>query len=145
MTHHRPMPVMNKITANSFFRCEFELSKKDVAAFIKLSGDNNVIHTDAKAAASSPIKALAVPGMLAALVFSRILGISFPGYGTVYRYQNLKFSKPVFVEKKYVAIITVKQLISETHSAIVKTEIRDKAKNTLCIDGQAKVTNLMVL
>lgn len=135
--------VMNKITANSFFRYEFELSKKDVAAFIKLSGDNNVIHTNAKAAASSPIKAVAVPGMLAALVFSRILGTLFPGHGTIYRYQNLKFTKAVFAGEKYVAIITVKRLIS--HSAIVKTQIRDVAKNTLCIDGEAKITHLTAL
>jgi acyl dehydratase len=136
---------MKKINVGTSFHYDFQLSARDVSDFIQLSGDNNIIHTDQKAATSSPIGSLCVPGMLPALMFSRVLGTLFPGHGTIYRYQNLKFPKPIFVERKYVVLIKVKRIIPETHTAIVQTEIRDKADNTLCITGDAKVMHLTLL
>ena len=136
---------MNNIKLGAVFRYKFKLSPEDVSAFIRLSGDDNLIHTDAKAALSSPIKTMCVPGMLPALMFSRVLGTMFPGHGTIYRFQNLKFPKPVFVGRSYLVLIEVLRLIPETHSAIFKTQIRDEAKNILCIDGEAKVTHLTAL
>lgn len=81
---------------------EFSLSQKDVVDFVALSGDSNVIHQDREAALQSPIGEEAVPGMLTALIFTRILGTIFPGHGTVYYSQLLKFSRAAKTDRRYV-------------------------------------------
>jgi acyl dehydratase len=129
------------IAAGESFSYEFSFGQKNVEDFVSLSGDSNVIHHDLAAAINSPIGAIAVPGLLTALIFSRVLGTMFPGHGTVYRSQSLEFLLPVVVGKKYIARFRVLSVNAKRHSARVDTIIEDRATGEICLEGIAHVIN----
>jgi hypothetical protein len=152
------VPDRSGIAAGSMFSYEFSLCQKDLDDFIALSGDSNIIHRDQAAALHSPIGSMAVPGMLSALIFSRVLGTMFPGHGTVYRSQSLKFLAPMYLEKRYEARFVVLKIelpappdpnnLSTDHSkpakvpiprATITTNIFDMKTGNLCLEGVATV------
>jgi acyl dehydratase len=131
----------SKISANDSFSYEFSLNVKDLEDFIAVSGDSNDIHRDQSAATESPIGRLAVPGMLTAMIFSRVLGTMFPGHGTVYRSQSLEFLSPVVLGAKYLAHFRVLDVNSGRHRARIDTTVEDKATGEVCLEGIAVVFN----
>jgi acyl dehydratase len=110
-------------------------------SFAGLSGDSNPIHFDAEAAAKCPIGRLSAPGMLGAFFFSRLLGTVFPGDGTIYRFQNLKFVKPLYVDTDYVAKLQITRVMPKTHTALLSTNIIEAGSGDVVILGRAKITN----
>lgn len=77
---------------------EQAFTRDDVAAFSRISGDDNPIHLDEAAAREAGFQAPIVHGMLIASLFSRLLGSDLPGAGTIYLGQDMKFLNPVFIE-----------------------------------------------
>jgi acyl dehydratase len=130
-----------KISTGDSFSYEFTFSQKDVDAFVALSGDSNIIHNDATAAAESPIGKMAVPGILTATIFSKVLGTMFPGHGTVYRSQNLDFRRPVLLGVRYVARFKVQEVVPQRHRALIETTVAEEASGEECLRGTAVVIN----
>jgi acyl dehydratase len=130
------------ISVGDKYSYEFSFSERELEAFINLSGDNNVIHKDESAARGSPIGMMAVPGLLTALIFSRVLGTMFPGHGTVYRSQSLEFVRPVVLNQTYVALFEVTEVIRARHRAWISTVVCDKESRSKCLLGRALVINL---
>src|ERR1035441_6906602 len=85
----------------------FRISQKEVDLFAVLSGDKNPIHLDPKFAAGTIFKQPIVHGALATAVFSKILGMEFPGEGTVFFEQHYKFLMPIFTEQEYIVDLRV--------------------------------------
>jgi len=129
------------LSVGSSYSWPFRLTQAQVVAFAELSGDCNPIHFDAEAAAKCPIGKLSAPGMLGAFFFSRLLGTVFPGDGTIYRYQNLKFVKPLYVETDYVAKLQITRVMPNTHTALLTTNIIEAGSGETVILGRAKITN----
>jgi acyl dehydratase len=125
------------------FEFPIRLTQDEVDGFIELSGDHNRIHTDPLAAGRSPIGKIAVPGLLSALVFSRVLGTIFPGHGTVYKSQTLHWLKPMHINRDYIARFTVLTQVPSRRpnhaSAHIKTEIRDTVSGEVTLRGEAAV------
>jgi len=134
-----------KLVTGDVFSYDFQFSQLDVDAFVKLSGDCNIIHQDADAAAASPIGKMAVPGILSATIFSRVLGTIFPGHGTVYRSQTLDFRRPVEIGRRYMALFAVQEVIPSRHRAVISTRVLDKESGHTCLDGTAVVIHLQRL
>ena len=151
-------PDRSKISTGNRFSYEFSFCQKDLEDFVALSGDSNIIHLDQAAALESPIGSMAVPGMLTALIFSRVFGTLFPGHGTVYRSQSLKFLVPVRLEKKYEARFVVLSVelpplpdpnkpLSDpakppkvpTPRATIATKVFDAETGDMCLEGVATV------
>ncbi|MBI3582449.1 MAG: enoyl-CoA hydratase [Nitrospinae bacterium] len=110
-----------------------------------VSGDWNKIHYDKTEAVASPIGFIAVPGMLAAgLKFSCILGTKFPGHGTVYRSQSLKFRKAVLPKKRYLALVKVEDIDKESRLITLSTSIVSLDREEIYITGKAGVINFKV-
>jgi acyl dehydratase len=135
--------AMVSLVPGSQFEFPFRLARGDVEKFVDLSGDNNYIHADDVAAARSPIGRIAVPGLLSALVFSRVLGTAFPGHGTVYKSQTLHWKHAMFVETDYIAsftvLVTAPSRWGDHISAQIKTEIRDAGSGEIKLMGEASV------
>lgn len=113
-----------------------------VQMFIELTGDNNPIHTEANTAlgkelgCSSPV----VHGMLAASMFGKVLGMTFPGEGTINLERSFIFVRPVFVGQTYTMTFKVKEIDSESHTAILRCRMKDK-DGKLCVDCSTKIRN----
>ena len=127
------------ISEGDEFQRDFIITSLDVAKFIDASGDTNIIHTDAEAASQSAIHHRAVPGMISGMVFSRLLGTLFPGHGTVYRKQELKFEAPLLQDIPHVAVFRVLTIIRYKHLAVISTIIRNRENGVIITSGKATV------
>lgn len=73
------------------------VSADDIALFATLSGDLNPVHLDADYAADTPFGKPIAHGMFCGALISAAVAMNFPGPGSIYRSQVIKFSKPVFI------------------------------------------------
>lgn len=113
-------------------------TQEDIIKFAEVSGDCNPIHINEQYAKSSIFGGTIVHGMLAASVFSKIFGTKYPGEGTIYLSQDLKFLAPVFPDLEYIARVEVTEIIKEKHNAVFSTTLVD-GENHPCISGFAKI------
>ncbi|OGA00767.1 MAG: enoyl-CoA hydratase, partial [Betaproteobacteria bacterium RIFCSPLOWO2_02_FULL_62_17] len=73
------------------------LRPEDIQLFAIMSGDVNPAHVDPEYAQSSMFHEVIAHGMWGAALISTVLGTEFPGPGTIYIDQTLRFSRPVKV------------------------------------------------
>ncbi len=125
---------------NDVYKHEFSFSQDEVSRFAEVTGDKNPVHLDAAYAATTIFKRPVMHGMLGAALFSKVFGTLFPGEGTIYLKQSLNFMRPMYVDVKYEAVFTVKEIIAEKNRAVVETVIQDK-EGKICTSGEATVMN----
>lgn len=126
---------------NDTFEFPFEFSQDQVQAFAKVSGDHNPLHLDAEYAATTPFKRPIVHGLLTGSMLSRLIGMEFPGPGTVYLSQSLNFRRPMYVDTPYVATLKVLEVNPERHTARIETTIVDQQRGKPHLTGEALVMN----
>jgi phosphate acetyltransferase len=73
------------------------LRPEDIQLFAIMSGDVNPAHVDPEYAHSSMFQEVIAHGMWGGALISTVLGTEFPGPGTIYISQTLRFSRPVKV------------------------------------------------
>lgn len=110
----------------------------DVEAFAALTGDYNPLHISDEYAAGTAFGKRVVHGMLVASLFSNILGNIFPGFGTAYLYQELRFYEPVYLDEVVVAEVELIQILGQNKFAVFNT-VAVKANGKKVIVGTAKV------
>ncbi|MFZ1807727.1 MAG: MaoC family dehydratase [Cyclobacteriaceae bacterium] len=118
----------------------FSFSQDDVVNFANVTGDKNPIHLDEEFASNTRFKRKIIHGFLGASVFSRIFGMYFPGDGTIYLKQELKFVAPMYAGEKYLAKVEILEIDTEKERARVKTWIADE-EGKLFIEGEALIGN----
>lgn len=105
-------------------------SADEVEHFSRLSTDTNPIHLDQEFAKASVFGNRVVHGMLAAGLFSALLGRELPGHGTIYLGQQLSFKKPIFIDEEVTASV---EIIRIREDKLILT------LETLCINSQGDV------
>ncbi len=134
---------MNKFTVNELQVGQFaEVTKTftedDVNKFGEVSGDLNPAHLNEEYAKGTIFKSRIVHGMLVGSLFSAILGTQLPGLGSIYTYQSLKFTKPVYLNEKITAIVTVKEINIERNRVILDCVAKNE-KDEVVIVGEATI------
>lgn len=129
------------IHVNDTYVHEFSFSQEDVNKFAEVTGDKNPVHLDPHYASRTMFRRPIMHGMLSASLFSKVFGTLYPGEGTIYLKQSLNFLKPMYVDTKYEAVFTVKEVIREKHRALFDTIIREKESGQICTTGEALVMN----
>ncbi len=114
------------------------ITESDVVLFAGVSGDFNPAHVDEESAKNGVFGQRVAHGMLSASFISAVLGTRFPGPGTIYLSQQLKFVKPVFIGDTITATVTAVEQISEKNRLKLHT-IVTKQDSTVVIDGEAIV------
>ena len=122
------------------FEVTYQFSQDQVNQFIEVSGDNNPIHYDEAYAAGTLFKRPIIHGFLSASIFSRIFGTMFPGEGTIYMSQDMKFLMPMHVDEPYKAVVKVVELFPGKHRARISTEVLN-GDGKAVISGEALVYN----
>jgi acyl dehydratase len=119
---------------------EFRFSQDDVNGFAEITGDKNPIHLDENYASKTMFKRRIIHGFLAGSIFSKVFGTLFPGEGTIYLKQEMKFLAPMYTDESYNATFEITELNKEKGKATVKTVIADSSgKET--ITGEAIIMN----
>ena len=116
---------------------EFTISEDQISAFADATGDHNSIHLSDEFASRHGLEGKIAHGFLTGSIFSKIFGTLFPGEGTIYIDQSLKFLKPVYPNTLLKA--TFKILSRIGNRAIIDTRIFDNDSNSLLVAGEANV------
>lgn len=124
------------IKVGDTFNHEVCYTQEQVNTFAEISGDKNPIHIDPEFAKSTPFGRPIVHGIFSASVFSKIFGMLFPGKGTIYLGQNLKFTGPVFIGDTYTAKCEVTKVRTDKHLGFISCTLVN-AKGDVVIEGDA--------
>ena len=131
---------MSKIKLGDTYTEKVRYTQANVDTFAQISGDNNPIHINPEYASKTIFGRCIVHGFFAGAVFSKVFGTQWPGEGTIYLYQEMKFMSPVFVEQDYDAVFEVVELDEVKHRGTIKCTLQD-ADGKVAIAGTAKLLN----
>jgi 3-hydroxybutyryl-CoA dehydratase len=120
------------------FTFERHISAYDVKQFAEVVGDLNPVHLDAEFAEKSSFKKRIVHGAFLAGLISKVLGMDFPGQGTIYISQTSVFKRPVFVDTTVKVEVKVVETNPETRRLVLDTNILN-ADGKTCLAGSATV------
>lgn len=114
------------------------VTQRDIQLFAAVSGDVNPAHVDVLYAKSSLFNGIIAHGMLGASLISTVLGTRFPGPGTIYLGQSLRFLKPVHIGDMLTVKVTVKSLDAARHRLVLDTQCTNQ-NGAVVISGEAEV------
>lgn len=120
------------------FSFERHISAEDVRQFAEIVGDLNPIHLDAEFAEKSFFKKRIVHGAFVAGLISKVLGMDFPGQGTVYISQNSVFKRPVHVDTTVKVEVKVTEVMNEKRRLVLETNVLNES-GEICLTGSATV------
>lgn len=112
---------INEFKIGDIARSTRQITSEYVEKFAEASGDDNPIHLNEEYAQNTIFKGKIVHGILVSGLISGVLGNKFPGYGTIYLSQSLKFLKPVRVNDRITAEVEVIDINLEKNRLTLKT------------------------
>ena len=115
---------------------EFRVTRADMAAFRRLSGDTNPLHDDPAYAQRCGFDDVVVYGSLILAQVSRLLGTTRPGPGCVWRSVALRFRNPLYVG--VAARLSAATVYSNEAFRLVRLKLRVEAAGILIADGEAE-------
>jgi 3-hydroxybutyryl-CoA dehydratase len=124
------------IALGSVYSFDRVITKDDVLAFARLTGDQNKLHVDEEFGKKTRFGKNVVHGMLLGSLFSTIIGMYCPGENSLYLSQSLSFKRPVFYEDKVTVKATVTNKIDALKVIVLKMELIKEG--LVAIEGEAK-------
>jgi 3-hydroxybutyryl-CoA dehydratase len=115
----------------------FSVTAEMIEGFAMVTGDKNPVHLDEKYAENTIFKSRIAHGFLVGSFISAVLGNDFPGNGTIYVSQNLKFMKPVFIGDMIQVHVEVTE-ITDKDWLVLKTECFNQNGKAVLV-GEATV------
>ncbi|MEO1451861.1 MAG: MaoC family dehydratase [Bacteroidota bacterium] len=132
---------MELIVADQIYETPLRFTQEQVNAFAEISGDKNPIHIDAEYAARTEFGRPVVHGIFGGCILSRVMGMEFPGPGSVYLSQSLRFRQPMFPGEDYLVRIKVTEVNTGRHIARLDTRIIRVSDGKPTLTGDAMVMN----
>ncbi|PIJ63667.1 enoyl-CoA hydratase [Mesotoga sp. HF07.pep.5.2.highcov] len=118
------------------FSTRRRITAEMVDSFANLTGDRNPVHTDEEFARKSRFGRRIAHGMLSVGIISAILGNEFPGPGSIYMKQEVRFLKPIFLEEEVLITIEILEIKVEKKRLSVRTTV-EKNNGEMAVDGEA--------
>ena len=112
---------IDRIQVGRTFEKSFDMNQERVVAYARATGDNNPIHLDQEAGAKSIFGRRVAQGMLTAGFISGVFGTQFPGQGTIYLSQSVRFLKPVFMGDAITVRLKVLEVMTGKNRIRVET------------------------
>jgi 3-hydroxybutyryl-CoA dehydratase len=129
---------LEQLRFDKAYEIKTTITEEMVRDFARATGDYNPIHMDDEYARGTIFKARVVHGMLHGGIISRILGNYFPGVGTIYLSQTLKFLKPVFIGDEVTYRLKVLEYLQEKNRLCLETVCINQRGETV-VTGEALV------
>lgn len=118
------------------FSEKFEITNDMVISYSTLIGDKNPIHLDSEYAKQTIFEKPIAHGMLISSFFSKMISETYPGHGSIYLSQNIKFLKPCYIGETINVIL--KLINKDKNKYELSTQIYD-SKDILLVDGNALI------
>ena len=135
---HAKQFTLARLTVGQTYETSFAITADLIEGFSRVTGDYNPIHLDEDYARQTIFEKRVAQGMLGAGLLSGVLGCQFPGIGTVYLSQTLKFLKPVFIGDEITLRLEVLEIINAKNRVRLETEFTNQ-KGEAVITGEALV------
>jgi 3-hydroxybutyryl-CoA dehydratase len=126
------------IKKGAVFQQKFTVSEEIVKTFAEITGDTNPVHLDEAFAKTTQFGKRIAHGMLVASFISKVLGRDFPGDGTIYVSQKVRFRRPVFIGDTITVEIEVMEKNDEKKRIIMRTDVMSDSGEKVVI-GEAEV------
>ena len=130
--------LFDEINVGDCASLERTLTEQDITLFAVMSGDINPAHVDPEYAMDSRFREVIGHGMWSGALISTVLGTDFPGPGTIYLGQNLRFRRPVKVGDTITVKVTATQKDAEKGKVILDTECVNQ-EGEVVVSGTAEV------
>jgi 3-hydroxybutyryl-CoA dehydratase len=130
--------TINQLAVDQTYDKKITITSDMIERFAEATGDHNPLHLDEEFARGTQFKTRVAHGMLQAGILSGILGTEFPGVGTIYLSQTLKFVKPVFIGDEVTFHLKVIELIEEKNRIRIET-ICENQKGEAVVTGEALI------
>jgi len=130
--------TLDQMQIGQTYESRVTITEEMIERFAQATGDHNPIHLDENYAKGTIFKTRVAHGMLQAGILSGILGTRFPGVGTIYLSQTLKFMKPVFIGDEITFCLKVLELIKEKNRVRLETVCTNQRGETV-VTGEALV------
>jgi len=111
---------------------------EDIQAFAAVSGDINPAHLNPEYADATMFHGVIAHGMLGAALISALFGTQFPGPGTIYLGQELKFTKPVRIGDTLTVVATVSEKDDEKKRVAMDCLVTNQ-KGEVVLKGLARL------
>ena len=128
----------NELAVGQTARLLRTVTLEDIQAFAAVSGDINPAHLNAEYADATMFDGVIAHGMLGAALISALFGTQFPGPGTIYLGQELKFTKPVRVGDTLTVLATVSEKDDEKKRVKMDCLVTNQ-KGEVVLKGEAKL------
>jgi 3-hydroxybutyryl-CoA dehydratase len=115
------------------------ITDEDVAAFAKVSGDDQPLHLDDAFAARTRFKKRLAHGMISAGLISAVLGTKLaPEFVAIYLTQQMRFRLPVFIGDTITAEAEVTAVDPEKRIVTLRTDCANQ-NGDVVVKGEAAV------
>jgi 3-hydroxybutyryl-CoA dehydratase len=114
-----------------------ETTSTDLKKFIKLSGDNSLIHSNYNFAKKNGFKDKVFHGAYIASLFSRLIGTQLPGKYGLLLFIEMKFSKPLYKNQR--VFVSGKIIKKHNNLRCIDIVLNAKSENSLIAHGSATV------
>ena len=129
---------LEQLGVGKTYEIRITITEEMVEHFARATGDFNPIHMDRDYARGTIFKKRVVHGMLHAGLISGVVGTRFPGVGTIYLAQTLKFLKPVFIGDEVTYRLKVLEYFQEKNRLRLETVCINQRGET-ALTGEALV------
>ena len=128
---------IDKIKVGDFAEITKLMSDDMVDMFAEISEDFNPVHLDSEYAKKSRYKQKIIHGLMATSLFSGLFGTKLPGEGCVYKSQNIRFKRPIYVGDTVTARVKVSAVYIAKKTIIFDTccLVRER----VMIDGECEI------
>ena len=114
------------------------MTEEMMIGFTRSLGDHDSFHQDPEMAKESYFGRIVAPGMLTASLIGFVLGTEYPGLGTIYVAQRLKFIKPVYAGDRLTISVSVLEVLLERNRVRLNTSVKNQ-EGQIVLDGQAEI------
>lgn len=124
---------MSELREGAEFSLDVELTEAMVADFIRLSGDNAPLHTDATFARRKGFEGALVHGALLLSLVSRFVGVHFPGPDSLWLRADARFPAPSYAPDRFTIHGRIAQVSEATSSVVVDISVTNGKRLTVMV------------
>ena len=141
---HMPPPrfienrTFDEIAVGDHAELSRTLRPQDIQLFALMSGDVNPTHVDAEYARSGQFREIIGHSMWGSALISAVLGTEFPGPGTVYVAQSLRFVHPVVLGDTLTVHLTCREKFPRNHHIVFDCRATNQ-DGSVVIEGDVEV------
>ena len=114
--------MINKLIEGQCYTEEWKPTHEILKRYCELSGDYNPIHTDLNAAKQIGKNNIIIHGNLTCAIISKVIGMNFPGKGSLILEQKVLFPNPIFPDDLIRFKFIVKEINTQLNTILISVK-----------------------